>query len=166
MYDACPPAVVTAQPSSRYGRHRTTLNNRRQSRHGEQQVAVVFVDLNDFKPINDRFGHKIGDRVLRTVALRLRDEVRIGDTVARWAGDEFALILEESTADAVMQLVERLRVRIAEPFEADGIPLTVSAAFGCAFYPVDAATSAALLELADQRMYEDKKRLKRNAHAG
>ena len=157
---------LTELPNRRLFDDRLEQANRRQSRHGEQQVAVVFVDLNDFKPINDRFGHKIGDRVLRTVALRLRDEVRIGDTVARWAGDEFALILEESTADAVMQLVERLRVRIAEPFEADGIPLTVSAAFGCAFYPVDAATSAALLELADRRMYEDKKRLKRNAHAG
>lgn len=86
---------LTELPNRRLFDDRLEQANRRQSRHGEQQVAVVFVDLNDFKPINDRFGHKIGDRVLRTVALRLRDEVRIGDTVARWAGDEFALILEE-----------------------------------------------------------------------
>ena len=157
-YDA-----LTDLPNRRLFDDRLEQANRRQARHNDQQVAVVFIDLNDFKPINDRYGHKIGDRVLREVAARLRDEVRIGDTVSRWAGDEFALILEEATRESVDQLVERLRQRIAQPFDVDGIPLAVTAALGTAFYPTEAASSAALLELADRRMYADKAICKRNA---
>ena len=156
-YDA-----LTELPNRRLFDDRLEQANRRQPRHGALQVAVVFIDLNDFKPINDRFGHKVGDRVLRKVADRLRDEVRIGDTVSRWAGDEFALILEEATPETVSQLVERVRLRIAEPFDVDGIPLAVTAALGTAFYPTEAASSTALLELADRRMYADKKSRKRN----
>ena len=154
---------LTELPNRRLFDDRLEQANRRQPRHGDQQVAVVFIDLNDFKPINDRYGHKVGDRVLREVADRLRDEVRIGDTVSRWAGDEFALILEEATPEAVEPLVERLRQRIGEPFDVDGFPLAVSAALGTAYYPAEAANSAALLELADQRMYADKESGKRNA---
>ncbi len=157
-YDA-----LTELPNRRLFDDRLEQANRRQARHNDQQVAVVFIDLNDFKPINDRYGHKIGDRVLRVVADRLRDEVRIGDTVSRWAGDEFALILEEATRESVDQLVERLRQRIAQSFDVDGVPLAVTAALGTAFYPTEATSSAALLELADRRMYADKEICKRNA---
>ena len=157
-YDA-----LTELPNRRLFDDRLEQAKRRQSRHGEQQVAVVFIDLNDFKPINDRFGHKIGDRVLRIVADRLRDEVRIGDTVSRWAGDEFALILEEATPEAVDLLVGRIRQRIAEPFDVDGIALVVTAALGTALYPSEASGSPALLELADQRMYADKEESRRSA---
>ena len=156
---------LTELPNRRLFDDRLEQAIRRQARHGDHQVATVFVDLNDFKPINDRFGHKIGDRVLRKVADRLRAEVRIGDTVSRWAGDEFALIVEEATPETVNQLIERLREQIAEPFEADGLPLAVTAAFGAAFYPSEASSSALLLELADRRMYEDKQRQKRNVRA-
>ena len=156
---------LTELPNRRLFDDRLEQAIRRQARHGDHQVATVFVDLNDFKPINDRFGHKIGDRVLRKVADRLRDEVRIGDTVSRWAGDEFALIVEEATPETVDQLIERLREQIAEPFEADGLPLAVTAAFGAAYYPAEASSSALLLELADRRMYEDKQRQKRNVRA-
>ena len=156
---------LTELPNRRLFDDRLAQAIRRQMRHGDHQVATVFVDLNDFKPINDRFGHKIGDRVLRKVADRLRDEVRIGDTVSRWAGDEFALIVEEATPETVDQLIERLREQIAEPFEADGLPLAVTAAFGAAYYPAEASSSALLLELADRRMYEDKQRQKRNVRA-
>ena len=156
---------LTELPNRRLFDDRLEQAIRRQARHGDHQVATVFVDLNDFKPINDRFGHKIGDRVLRKVADRLRDEVRIGDTVSRWAGDEFALIVEEATPETVNQLIERLREQIAEPFAADGLTLAVTAAFGAAYYPREASSSALLLELADRRMYEDKQRQKRNVRA-
>lgn len=156
-YDA-----LTELPNRRLFDDRLEQAKRRQSRHGEQQVAVVFIDLNDFKPINDRFGHKVGDRVLRIVADRLRDEVRIGDTVSRWAGDEFALVLEEATPEAVDLLVARIRQRVAEPFDVDGIALVVTAALGTALYPAEASDSPALLELADRRMYADKQTIKQN----
>lgn len=156
---------LTELPNRRLFDDRLEQAIRRQMRHGDYQVATVFVDLNDFKPINDRFGHKIGDYVLRKIAERLREEVRIGDTVSRWAGDEFALIIEEATPEAVSQLIERLREQIAKPFDADGHLIAITAAFGVAYYPVEASSSALLLELADRRMYEDKQRQKRNARA-
>jgi len=98
--------------------------------------------------------------VLSKVAARVRDEVRIGDTVARWAGDEFAVIIEEASEVQVAQLVQRLRRRIAGSFEVDGTTLGVTASIGAAFYPAEAATAAELLELADQRMFADKENAK------
>ena len=156
---------LTELPNRRLFDDRLEQAIRRQTRHGDHQVATIFIDLNDFKPINDRFGHKVGDRVLRKVAERLRDEVRIGDTVSRWAGDEFALVVEEATPETVDQLIERLRQRIGEPFEVDGIHLVVTAAIGTASYPAEASSSVLLLELADRRMYADKQSRKRNARA-
>ena len=159
-YDA-----LTGLPNRRLFDDRLEQANRRQARHSDHQVAAVFVDVNDLKPINDRYGHKVGDRVLRTIADRLRNEVRIGDTVSRWAGDEFALILEEATPDTVRQLTERLHQRIAEPFAVDDITLSVTIAIGSAFFPDEASNSVELLELADQRMYANKEQQKRNTRA-
>ena len=120
--------------------------------------AAIFLDLDGFKMINDRYGHTFGDAVLRTVAARIRDEVRLGDPVARWAGDEFAIVIEDASEPLVAHLMERLRERIRETFGVDGITLAVRASIGTAFYPGEAATPGALLELADQRMFRDKAR--------
>lgn len=157
---------LTELPNRRLFDDRLDQAIRHQKRHGDYQVSAIFVDLNNFKPINDTFGHKVGDRVLRRIAQRLRDEVRSGDTVSRWAGDEFVLIIEEANPEAIALLIERLRHRVAEPFEFDGIRLVASAAIGSAFYPAEATDSAELLKLADQRMYDDKKKQKRNANEG
>ena len=127
----------------------------RQSRRNTQ-VAVVFIDVNDFKPINDRYGHRVGDRVLHTLAVRICAEVRGGDTVARWAGDEFAIIVEDAEITQTDHLVRRLHQQIEAPMDIEGIPLRVSASVGVAFYPSEAENSADLLELADQRMYKNK----------
>ena len=105
----------------------------------------------------------IGDRVLQTIATRIREEVRLGDTVSRWAGDEYAVIIEDTTENSVLQLIERLHERIKASFDAGGITLTVGVAIGAAYYPDEAATSADLLALADQRMYDNKTRTKRHA---
>ena len=151
---------LTDLPNRRLFDDRLEQSLRRYERNGIGLVAVVFLDLNGFKSINDRYGHTVGDRVLQTVAARIREQVRLGDTVSRWAGDEYALIVEDTSENHVDQLTERLHHRIEAPFELDGLTLTVSAAIGAAYYPDEAATSAELLELADQRMYENKKRMK------
>ena len=117
---------------------------------------MVFIDINDFKPINDRYGHKIGDRVLHALAVRIYAEVRGGDTVARWAGDEFAIIVEDAEIALIDHLIKRLHQRVEAPMDIEGIPLRISASIGVAFYPSEAGNSADLLELADQRMYENK----------
>ncbi len=146
---------LTDLPNRRLFDDRLEQAIRRQSRQ-KTQVAVVFIDINDFKPINDRYGHKIGDRVLHALAVRIYAEVRGGDTVARWAGDEFAIIVEDAEIALIDHLIKRLHQRVEAPMDIEGIPLRISASIGVAFYPSEADNSADLLELADQRMYENK----------
>lgn len=153
---------LTALPNRRLFEDRLEQAVRRQARHGNgSQVAALFIDVNDFKLINDRYGHKAGDLALRTVARRIREEMRSGDTVSRWAGDEFAAIVEEASQSMIEQMIERLHVRIELPFALDsvtGITLQLRVAIGAAYYPDEAESPETLLALADQRMYENKKR--------
>lgn len=151
---------LTNLPNRRLFDDRLEQAIRRHSRNENQQIGILFIDLDDFKEINDRYGHKTGDITLRTAALRIRDEIRISDTVARWGGDEFVVIIEEADAELMSQLTERLRHHLSKPFEADGKTIEVAASFGSALYPAEALSSAGLLELADQRMYEEKQRSK------
>ncbi|MFT3848794.1 MAG: diguanylate cyclase [Propionivibrio sp.] len=151
---------LTALPNRRLFDDRLEQAIRRQARHGSNQVAAVFIDVNDFKLINDRYGHKAGDAVLRTLATRIREEMRIGDTVSRWAGDEFAAIVEDANPALVEPMLERLHAQVGQPFTIDGVTHQVRVAIGAAYYPDEADTAEHLLALADQRMYENKKRQK------
>lgn len=107
----------------------------RARRHGPRG-ALFFIDLNDFKDVNDEHGHLAGDQVLREVALRLQDAVRSSDLVGRIGGDEFALIIEgvESQND-VAALAEKVAQAIEAPIELDGAAVTVGASIGVAFFP-------------------------------
>ena len=107
----------------------------RARRHGPRG-ALFFIDLNDFKNVNDEHGHAAGDQVLREVALRLQDAVRSSDLVGRIGGDEFGLIIEgaESQND-VSVLAEKVAQAIEVPIELDGIPVNVGASIGIAFFP-------------------------------
>jgi len=156
---------LTDLPNRRLFDDRLEQSLRRYERSGNGPVAAVFIDLNDFKQINDRYGHSVGDRVLQTVAKRIREEVRLGDTVSRWAGDEYVLIIEDTSEKHIAQLIERLHQRIEEPFDVNGVKLVVCIAIGAAFYPGEAETSAKLLELADQRMYDNKTQTKRSTRS-
>ncbi len=147
---------LTGLPNRRLFDDRLDQCLRRHARDDGGGVAVIFLDLNGFKQFNDRYGHRFGDGVLLVVARRLRDEVRLADTVSRWAGDEFVLIIEDASVDEVLHLMTRLRSIVAAPFRVAGVPVTVTGAFGAAFYPGDGISAEALLELADQRMYADK----------
>jgi diguanylate cyclase (GGDEF)-like protein len=113
-------------------------------------VALVVLDLDDFKAINERHGHPFGDEVLQGVGAQLRKSIRTGDTAARTGGEEFALVLPGSDADAAQEIAERVRIAIAQLAPA-GSELTCSA--GVAFYPVDADGAAALLQLAEGTLY-------------
>lgn len=110
-------------------------NWERARRHGPRG-ALLFIDLNDFKLINDEHGHAAGDKVLREVALRLQDAVRSSDVVGRIGGDEFALIVEgaESQHD-VAALANKVAHAIEEPIELDGVTVQVGASIGIAFFP-------------------------------
>ncbi len=120
-------------------------------------AALLFIDLDAFKTINDTHGHVFGDKLLRCVAERLLKEVRDTDTVARLGGDEFVVLLEDLADPAMaMELAERMLQRFAEPCAIDGVPAPVALSIGCALHPRDGRTSHELLQAADKAMYRMK----------
>jgi diguanylate cyclase len=132
-------------------------------RHG-WGLAVLFIDVDKFKDVNDTHGHGMGDQVLIMVAERLQAAVREEDTVSRWAGDEFVcLLLEVKDAADVTRLAEDMVNRISEPFEFDGTALSVRVSIGIAIYPADGVTADILFKNADTAMYQAKGTEKRVA---
>jgi len=122
-------------------------------RRGEQ-LAVCYLDLDGFKPINDRFGHATGDKLLQTVASRLQALVRANDTVARIGGDEFALLLGGfRCAEDCSPLIRRVLAAIESPAEVEGHLVTVTASIGITVFPDDASEPDTLLRHADAAMY-------------
>lgn len=121
-------------------------------------LAVVFMDLDGFKAVNDTHGHDLGDHLLTVLAARLQHAVREGDTVARLGGDEFvAVLLDVRDLDACTPVLERLRMAAAAPVETQGLRLQVSASLGVALFPQARPVDVAeLLEQADQAMYQAK----------
>jgi diguanylate cyclase (GGDEF)-like protein len=121
------------------------------------RLAVMFIDLDKFKAVNDAHGHQVGDRVLQTVAERLKTIVRSGDTVSRRSGDEFLFLMLEAKEDAnVLALAARIGEALGKPYDIDGVTLTVQASVGIALYPDDARGPAELLQHADTAMYAAK----------
>jgi diguanylate cyclase (GGDEF)-like protein len=128
----------------------------RARRHG-RKLALLFIDLDHFKWINDTLGHAIGDTVLQAVGGRLRATVRAEDLVARWGGDEFVVVLEDpADADAVTATAALLLAAIQRGMDAEGHRLGISASIGVALFPDDAVTSAGLLRAGDAAMYQAK----------
>lgn len=119
-------------------------------------VAVLFVDLDDFKLINDGFGHAAGDEVLKTVAGRLERVVRPGDTAARLGGDEFGILVEGVDEDATVHIAARVIEAIRQPLEVEGKEFTVTGCVGIAFPGAAHQTGGDLLRAADTAMYRAK----------
>jgi diguanylate cyclase (GGDEF)-like protein/PAS domain S-box-containing protein len=122
----------------------------------EARVGILYVDLDHFKAVNDRQGHRAGDLVLAIVAERLTEAVRTGDVVARLGGDEFAVVCPDfHTRDELVGVAERIIARIAEPMTIEGTDVQVGASIGIAFSPVAtaAATPDDLVDEADRALY-------------
>jgi diguanylate cyclase (GGDEF)-like protein len=126
-------------------------------RNGEC-FAVLFVDLDRFKAINDTYGHAAGDQVLRTVTQRLCSSIRASDTVARYAGDEFTIVLRHIVKnDDVLRVAEKIVQVMETPlYLEDGTELQVTASMGLSFFPDDAGDAQTLLKHADEAMYAAK----------
>jgi diguanylate cyclase (GGDEF)-like protein/PAS domain S-box-containing protein len=124
----------------------------------DRWVTVLFVDLDNFKFINDSLGHNAGDELLRTIAKRMVDRVRATDTVVRLGGDEFVVVLTDQpkSADSISQTVQKIQLAIAEPVHLDGHDLRVTSSLGVAAYPDDGDNATTLLANADAAMYRAK----------
>lgn len=121
--------------------------------------AVLFLDLNDFKQINDAHGHAAGDAVLAELAKRWSTAVRDGDLVTRYGGDEFVILLKNvADVDAAEPIVERLRVATLEPIAVGGVEVSLSATIGVAVSDEDDASMESLIAAADEDMYARKRR--------
>ncbi|HUQ74428.1 MAG TPA: diguanylate cyclase [Burkholderiales bacterium] len=127
------------------------------TRRRNAKLAVVFIDLDGFKQINDAYGHDAGDALLVEVAARLRKHLRAGDLVARLGGDEFLVVLEEIQDLLPVEVVARkLLAEIMHPYSTGGAELRVTASIGISVLPDDAADAAALMKHADTAMYAAK----------
>jgi len=124
---------------------------------GGHHFGVAYIDLNDFKQVNDRHGHHVGDVLLQDVAHRISSVVRAGDCAARFGGDEFVILVDDRKESSAYRLAERLREVFATPFEAGDLSLTVTASIGVAFYPEHGRQGVNLLQAADKAMYVAKR---------
>jgi len=136
----------------------------KQSHRNNTRTALLMVDLDGFKLINDSHGHDVGDELLRHISQNLRSAIRTPDTLARLGGDEFIIIATNLPMDqAATQIAESSATRIADalrkPVSIHGAELTVTASIGVAVYPDDADDEITLRRLADQRMYEQKRQI-------
>lgn len=128
-----------------------------QSDRQNKQIALLFIDLDKFKSINDKLGHEIGDKLLQLFAERLSNCIRYGDTVCRYGGDEFIIMLPEidSIEDAAV-VTDKIYDQLAMPYLVDGAVIEVSASIGTAVYRADGRDFSELIKHADRAMYLDK----------
>jgi diguanylate cyclase (GGDEF)-like protein/PAS domain S-box-containing protein len=141
--------------------NRTLLNTRlnkaiARAAERHEEIAVAFIDLDQFKFINDTFGHELGDGLLQNMADRLRACVRDSDTVARQGGDEFVLLLTGYRPEDLVGVIQRVHAAIARPWQAGRRDFHVSSSIGVAIYPDDGRNADVLLRNADAAMYKAK----------
>jgi diguanylate cyclase (GGDEF)-like protein len=124
------------------------------ARQSARIFGLLYVDLDDFKQVNDQFGHHSGDLYLQEVALRIKHQLRPGDVLARLGGDEFAVILPNVHSRAnVQEVTLRLDSGFEKPFTLEGCTVHGTASIGIAIYPADGTTRDSLLSAADAAMY-------------
>ncbi len=132
------------------------------SHRDKTQFALLFLDLDRFKYINDSMGHSVGDKLLQSVAIRLQECVREGDTVSRIGGDEFVLLLREIDEHGVSLVADKLLKSLATPFNLNGQEISTYASIGIALYPLHASDSDVLMKNADAAMYNAKENGRNN----
>ena len=153
------PSLVSALANRRAFDDRLADEIRRSKRY-DHPFTLVMMDINKFKAVNDTFGHLVGDQTLQKVAFCLLNSVRDTDFVARYGGDEFALILPETSKENAAILIEKIRNNLKTckmPWPENDLSLSIDAASGAASFPEDASTAIDLIAVADQGLYRHKK---------
>jgi diguanylate cyclase (GGDEF)-like protein len=155
--------VLTSLPN------RALLNDRLEhgialARRNNRQMAVLFIDLDHFKHINDSLGHLIGDRILKAVAQRILPCIRHSDTVSRQGGDEFVVLLSEiNRVEDAGVIAEKIRLALLDPYTIDDHYLHLTASIGVSVYPNDGEDALALIQYADTAMYHAKEKGRNNS---
>lgn len=127
------------------------------AKRNQKHLALLFFDLDKFKPVNDTHGHLMGDKLLQQVADRLIAVTRSGDVLARYAGDEFVMLSEDiDGAKNAAEIAQKIRHQFDGPFQINDLSLTIHASIGIALYPQDGTDTQTLIEAADQAMYQEK----------
>lgn len=127
-----------------------------QAQRKGQMMAILFLDLDQFKSINDRHGHAFGDLVLKEAAERLKTCLRIGDTVSRLGGDEFAIMLQDITREDAVQVAQRILYQFSHPFILNAHNIFVTPSIGISLYPHDGTEIESLIKKANMAMYRVK----------
>jgi diguanylate cyclase (GGDEF)-like protein len=123
-----------------------------------RKLAVLFIDLDGFKRVNDSHGHKLGDQLLQQVAKRLSEEVRQSDLVGRIGGDEFLLLITDCQDQAsIGTIAQKIIHKLSEPYFVEGVEMHIGASIGIAMFPEHALESETLIALADSAMYAGKR---------
>ena len=149
-YDA-----LTEMPNRRF--LVSMLESRLEDSGGKLTLAMLFLDLDEFKQVNDVYGHKMGDVLLQEVARRIKKTLRKDDMAGRLGGDEFVVMLADyDSTDQIQQVIDKLRQEIEAPFNVEGRTLRIKVSIGAAFYPKDTDDLLDLLHLADKAMYTNK----------
>lgn len=157
LYDA-----LTGLPNRKLLDERLTLALSHAKR-SQSHVALLFIDLDKFKPVNDNFGHAYGDLLLKEVAKRLRENMRESDTASRLGGDEFVvLLLDIESPHAVTLVATKILQHLTEPYEIAGHTFDISASIGAAMYPEHGLDGKALMKSADMAMYQAKNKGRAN----
>lgn len=132
----------------------------------DERVALLFLDLDGFKQVNDSFGHAAGDKVLQEVAARLTACMRTSDTACRYGGDEFVVLLSEfADVECLRGVGEKIRAQLTRPHVVDGHTIRISASIGHAIYPGDGNSYVDLVRASDRAMYREKARAKTDPSA-
>lgn len=122
-----------------------------------ENLGLLFIDLNDFKKVNDQYGHHTGDMLLKRVAMRLQSRLRASDTLARIGGDEFCVLLERpGNHESIIKVAEEFISSLTMPFEFDGVSCEIGASIGISVFPEDASSAEELVKRADEAMYKVK----------
>ncbi len=131
------------------------------ARRNNELLALLFIDLDKFKPVNDEHGHATGDKLLQAVAERLRPCVRESDTLARLGGDEFVVLLQSDVSRVTPAFTaQRIAEALQAPYSIDGHEITIGASIGISLFPDDADDADRLLARADAAMYRVKHQIK------
>jgi diguanylate cyclase (GGDEF)-like protein/PAS domain S-box-containing protein len=148
---------LTGLPNRQLFNDRLVLALERARRERQGMLAVMLLDLDNFKEVNDTYGHAYGDQLLRIVAQRLQSCLRKSDTAARMGGDEFTIILEEvSGRESCILVAQKVLDALSDPMEIEGIVLHITASLGISLYPTDSEDVVTLLRQADIAMYRAK----------